>query len=205
VPFNRVGFRNQKRGLPKTEIQGVVRTDADAIHAFHATRINNHSILLHLGVDDDVRGARSGAMAALVASVRHPDFSRRELVGESEKSAIGAGVSAESFLAQKIDGHEATDKKKRNGDCDRGKRFPKISSDQMIRELRDKGFVLGFREESIGGRPNKHVESADKRDVDQQPRSKRLRSEANFFEQPSAEILEGENVTAPAADKTSED
>ena len=75
----------------------------------------------------------------------------------------------------------------------------------MIGEFRNKGFVLGLREESIGGGPNEHVESADERDVDQESRSKRLWGEANFLEYPSAEILEGENVTAPAADKTPED
>ena len=55
-------------------------------------------------------------MATLVTGVRYPDFSGRELVGEAEKSAIKAGVRAESLLSQKIDGHKAADKKKRDGD-----------------------------------------------------------------------------------------
>ena len=111
-------FGTRSVGFPKTEIQGVVRTDADAIHAFHATRINNHSILFHFRVDDHVRSTGGGAVATLVTGVRHADFSGRELVGKAEKSAIRAGVSAESLLSQKIDGHKAADKKKRDSDRD---------------------------------------------------------------------------------------
>jgi hypothetical protein len=55
-------------------------------------------------------------MAALIASISNANFSGRELVGETEKSAIGAGVGAETFLPQKVNGHKAADEKERDGD-----------------------------------------------------------------------------------------
>ena len=144
-------------------------------------------------------------MSALIAGVGDADFSGRQLVSETKKSAIRTGVGAKAFLSQEIDGHETADEKKRDGDCYGRKSFPKISGDKMVGEFRDKRFVVRVYEESIGRGPDKHIQGGDERDIDQEPRSKRFRSEANFLQHPSAEILQGENVTAPAADKTSED
>ena len=76
-------------------------------------------------------------MPALIAGVGDADFSGRELVGETEETAIRAGVGAKAFLSQKINGHEAADEKKRDGDRDGRKRCPKIAGDQMIGELRE--------------------------------------------------------------------
>jgi hypothetical protein len=69
-------------------------------------------------VDENVRSAGSCAVATLIAGVGNPDSEWRELVRETKKTAIRTGIGAESLLSQKIDGHEAADKKKRNGDCD---------------------------------------------------------------------------------------
>jgi hypothetical protein len=55
-------------------------------------------------------------VATLIAGVGNADFSGRQFVGETEKSAIRTGVGAKAFLPQKINRHEAADKKKRNGD-----------------------------------------------------------------------------------------
>ncbi|PYJ11353.1 MAG: hypothetical protein DME93_09960 [Verrucomicrobia bacterium] len=75
----------------------------------------------------------------------------------------------------------------------------------MVGKFRDKRSVVRVYKESIRGGPNKHVQGADKRDIHQQPGAKRLGSETNFLQHPPAEILQSENVTTPAADKTPED
>ena len=120
-------------------------------------------------------------MATLIARVGDANFSGRDLVSETEEAAIRAGVGAKAFRSQKINGHETADEKKRDGDCDGGKSFPKIAGDQMIGELRNQRFVFRLREDSKNRRPNEHIESGDERNVDQQPRSKRLRREADFL------------------------
>ena len=55
----------------------------------------------HFRVHEHVRGACHGTVAALIAGVRNPDFSRRQFVRETKKSPIGTGIGAESFLPQK--------------------------------------------------------------------------------------------------------
>ena len=89
---------------------------------------------------EHVRGARHGAVAALIAGVRDPDFSRRQFVRETKKSPVGTGIGAEAFLPQKINGQESADEKKRNGDRDRRKSFPKITGDKMVGEFREERF-----------------------------------------------------------------
>ena len=76
-------------------------------------------------------------MAALIAGVGNPDFSRRQFVRETKKSPIGTGIGAEAFLPQKINGQKSADEKERNGDRDRRKSFPKITGDKMVGEFRD--------------------------------------------------------------------
>ncbi len=83
-------------------------------------------------------------MPALIAGVGDADFSGRQLVSETKKSAIRAGVGAEAFLPQKINGHEAADEKKRNRDRDRRKSFPEIAGDEMVGEFRNERFASGF-------------------------------------------------------------
>ena len=75
----------------------------------------------------------------------------------------------------------------------------------MVGEFREEWFGRWLCKKAIRRGPDKHIEGGDKRNINQQPGSKRLRSEANFFKCPGAEILERENVTTPAADKTAED
>ena len=107
-------------------------------------------------------------MAALIARRCYTDFSGRQLVGQPEKSAIRTGISTKAFLPQKIDGHETADEKKRDGHSYRGKRLPEISSHQMIGEFGDKRF-LWLREQSIDDGPDKHVQRANERNINQQP------------------------------------
>src|SRR4029077_8308945 len=205
MSLNDIRFRSQERRLSKAEIERIVWTYADAIHAFHATRIDHHSVLFHFRMHQHVRSARGSAMPALIARRGDADFSRRELVGETEKTPIRAGISAKAFLPQKIDRGEATNKQKRDGNRDGRKGRPKIRGHQMIGEFRDDWFVRWFRKQSISYGPDKHVQRGAERDVHQEPRPKRLRIEGTFLEQPSAEILQRQNVTTPAANKTSED
>ena len=75
----------------------------------------------------------------------------------------------------------------------------------MIGEFGDDWSGPRIRKQSIGCGPDKHVERGDKRDIDQEPRPKRLRMKAHFLEQPPAEILQSKNVTTPATNKTPED
>src|SRR5262249_62024802 len=100
--------------------------------------------------------------------------------------------------------HKTANEKKRDGHCYGWKRLPKISSHQMIGEFGNKRFMR-FREQSIYDRPDKHVKRTDKRHINQQSRSKWLRRQTHFFQQPSAEILQREDMTAPAADISPED
>src|SRR5262249_5667564 len=74
----------------------------------------------------------------------------------------------------------------------------------MIGEFGNERFMR-FREQSIYDRPDKHVKRTDKRNINQQSRSKWLRRQTHFFQQPSAEILQREDMTAPAADISPED
>src|SRR6266508_2155493 len=205
MSLNDIRFRSQKRRLPKTEIERVVWTNADAIHAFHATRIDNHPVLLHFRVHLHVRSARGSTMPALIARRRDPDFSRREFVGETEETPIRARISAKAFLPQKINGDEAANKQKRDGHRDRRKRRPKICGHQMIREFRDDWSVSRIRKQSISNGPDKHVQRRAERDIHQEPRPKRLRMKTHFLEQPAAEILQCKYVTTPPTNKTSED
>src|SRR6266853_6367720 len=158
MSLNDIRFRSQERRLPKTEIERVVWTYADAIHAFHATRIDHHPVLLHLRMHLHVRSARGSAMPALIARRRNADFSRRKFIGETEETAIRAGISAKAFLPQKINCHEAANKQKRNCHYDRRKRLPKICGYQMIRKFRDDWFVSRSRKQSISYGPDKHVQ-----------------------------------------------
>ncbi len=144
-------------------------------------------------------------MPALIARRRNADFSRRKFIGETEETAVRAGISAKAFLAQKINCHEAANKQKRNCHRDRRKRLPKICGHQMIGEFRDDRFVARFRKQSISDGPDEHVQCGNERNIHQEPRSKRLRMKVHFLEQPSAEILQRKNVTTPATNKTSED
>ena len=59
--------------------------------------------------------------------------------------------------------------------------------------------------QSISYGPDKHVQRGAERDIHQEPRPKRLRMKTHFLEQPAAEILQRENVTTPATNKTPED
>ena len=86
-----------------------------------------------------------------------------------------------------------------------GKRLPKICGDQMIGEFGNQRRVLRVPRNSKHHGPDKHVERGDERHIHQHPRPKWLWVEANFLQQPPAEILQRENVTAPAAHKTPED
>src|SRR5215216_1951529 len=122
MSLNDIRFRSQERRLSKAEVERVVWTYADAIHAFHATRIDDHPVLLHFRMHQHIRSAGCSAMPALIARRRDADFSRREFVGETEKTAIRAGISAKAFLPQKINRAEAANKQKRDGHCDRRKR-----------------------------------------------------------------------------------
>jgi len=142
-------------------------------------------------------------VAALIARRRDPNFAGRELVSETEETAVRTGIGAKAFLPQKIDRHETADEKKRDGHCYRGKRLPKIGSHQMIGEFGNKRFVRR-REESINRGPNKHVQRANERHIHQQSRPERLWMKPHLFQQPAAEILQSENVTAPAANVSPE-
>src|SRR6267154_2889270 len=140
MSLNDIRFRSQERRLPKAEIERVVWAYADAIHAFHATRIDHHPVLLHFRMHLHVRSARGSAMPALIARRRDADFSRREFVGETEETAVWTGIGAKPFLPQKINRDEAANKQKRDGHCDRRKRLPKICGHQMIGEFRNDWF-----------------------------------------------------------------
>ena len=100
-PGERIVFldrlRYAHRRFAKTEIQSVVRTYADAVHTFHTTRIDDHSVLLDFGVDDDVRCADGGAMATFITGVGDADLARCKFVCDAEKTAIRTGVSAKPF------------------------------------------------------------------------------------------------------------
>src|SRR5947208_10281887 len=106
-------------------------------------------------------------MAALIASGRNADFSGRELIGKTKKSAVRTGISAKAFLPQKINCHETADEKKRDSHSHRREGLPKIRGHQMIGEFRDKRSVFRVVEESIRRGPDKHVERGDERDIHQ--------------------------------------
>ncbi len=144
-------------------------------------------------------------MPALIAGIGNADFSGRDLIGNPEKAAVWTSVSAETFLSQKIDGHKSADKKKRNGNIPGRESRPKFVRDQMIRPLRDQRLVFRFCEISIDGRINEHIKRDNERDKDQKPRAKRLRRKPEFLEQPAAEILKSDDVTAPAANESPKD
>ena len=132
-------------------------------------------------MDENVRRACGSAVPTLIAGVGHANFSRRKLVGETEKSTIRTGVGAKTLLSQKINSHESANEKKWDSDCDGRERCPKISGNEMVGEFRDKRSVLWAGKEFIDCRPDEHIQSADEWDIDQQPRSKRLRGEPNFL------------------------
>ena len=193
------------RRLAETEVEGVVGADADAVHALHAARIHDHPVRLHLRVDQDVRGADGGAMPALIAGVGHPDLPGRHLVGEDEEAAVGAGVGAEALRPQEVDGHEPADEQERDGHRDGGEGRPELAGHEMVGERRHQRRVRRLREEPERGRPDEHVQRGQERDEDEQPGPERLRRDAHLLHQPGAEVLEGQDVAAPAADETPED
>src|SRR5204863_8190949 len=181
MPLNDIRFRSQERRLPKAEIQRVVWTYADAIHAFHATRIDHHPVLLHFRMHQHVRSARGSAMPALMALRRDANLSRRKFVGETEETPIRARISAKAFLPQKINGDEAANKQKRDGHCYRRKRRPKICGHQMIREFRNDWSSPRLPKQSINYGPDKHIQRGAEWDIHEEPRPKRLRMKTNFL------------------------
>ena len=88
-------------------------------------------------MDGDIRGARRSAMAALIAGVGNTNFSRRKFVRQTKKTAIGAGVGAETFLTEKINSHESANEKKRDRHRDRRECFPEIRGDEVIGKFRE--------------------------------------------------------------------
>src|SRR5260370_37799584 len=122
-----------------------------------------------------VRSARGSALPGVIACRRDADFSRLEFDGENEEHPIRGGISAKAFLPQKINGDEAANKQKRDGDRDRRKRRPKSCGHQMICEFRDDWSVARVRKQSISYGPDKHVQRGAERDIHQEPRPKRLR------------------------------
>src|SRR6266480_4349413 len=205
MPLNDIRFRSQERRFAKAEIKRVVWTYADAIHAFHATRIDHHPVLLHFRMHQHVRSAGGSAMPALIARRRDPDFSQREFVGKTEETSIRARVSAKALLPQKINRNEAANKQKRDGNRDRRKCRPKICGHQMIREFRNDWSSSRLPKQSISYGPDKHVQRGDEGDIHEEPRPKWLRMKTNFLEQPAAQILQRKYVTTPATNKTPED
>src|SRR5438046_9992865 len=117
MSLNDIRFGSQERRLSKAEVERVVWTYADAIHAFHATRVDHHPVLLHFRMHQHVRSARGSAMSALIARRRDADFSRREFVGETEETAVWTGIRAKAFLPQKINCHKSADEQKGYGHC----------------------------------------------------------------------------------------
>ena len=93
----------------ETEIQGVVRAYADAVHALHAARVDDHSVLFYFCVNEYVRRADSRAVAAMVAGVGHAYLAGCDFVGEAEKPAVRTRVSAEPLLPKEIHRHEPAD------------------------------------------------------------------------------------------------
>src|SRR6059058_1714847 len=144
-------------------------------------------------------------MATLIARGRDTDFSRRKFVGQPKESAVRTGVGAKAFLSQKINGHETADEKKRDCNCNRRESLPKIGGYQMVGELGNERRALGVMKHSIRGRPHKHVQCANERDIYEQTRSKWLRMKPYFLQQPATQILQSENVTAPPTYKPSQD
>ena len=102
-------------------------------------------------------------MSALITSVGDADFSGRDFIGETEKSAVRTSVSAKSFLSQKIDGHKSADEEKRNGNEDGRKSCPKFARYQMVGKLWYQRLVLRRGEISNDGRINEHIQRDDER------------------------------------------
>src|SRR5262245_31266087 len=75
----------------------------------------------------------------------------------------------------------------------------------MIGEFWNDWFVRGLGKQTICSWPHEHVQCRDERDIHQKTRPKLLQMKPHFLEQPAAEILQGENVTTPATNKTPED
>src|SRR4030095_4447480 len=198
MSLNDVRFRSQERRLPKAEIKRVVRANADAIHAFHAAGVAHHPVLLHFRVHQDVRSARGSALPALIARRCDADFSRREFVGEPEKTAVWAGIGAKAFLPQKINCHKAADQQKWDGHCNRRERRPKVCGHQMIAEFGKDWFVRGVRKQTVCRGPDKHVQRGEERDIHQEPRPKRLGMKTYFLLETTEEIPQRYNVTTPA-------
>src|SRR5436190_19722872 len=113
MPPNDNRYRSQERRFPKAEIKRVVWTYADAIHSFHASRIDHHPVLLHFRMHQNVGSACGGAMSALIARGSDADFSRRKFICEAKETAVRTGISAKAFLPQEINCHEAANEQKR--------------------------------------------------------------------------------------------
>ena len=95
-------------------------------------------------MDEHVRGARRGAVAALITGVRNPDFSRRQFVRETKKSPIGTGVGAEAFLSQKINGQNPQMKRKGMATATEGKVSQKLLVTRWLVNFGKSGPVAGF-------------------------------------------------------------
>ena len=120
-------------------------------------------------------------MTTLIARRRDADFPKRKFVGHTEKTPVRACVGAKAFLPQEINRDEATDKQKRDRDCDGRERGPKICGHQMIREFRDDWFVCRLRKDAIRNGPNKHVKRSAERHIHKEPRPERLRMQSYFL------------------------
>ena len=164
VPGNR--FLNRSRWLPETPVKSIIRADAHAIHAFHAARIDDHSVLFHFLMHDHIRCTCCRAVPALITCVRYADLSRRDLISQTEEPAVRACVGAKSFRTQKIYCHEPTNEQERNGDPKRRECRPEICRNDVVSECRKQRQLVRFGQRARDRRPHEHIKGDDQRDED---------------------------------------
>jgi hypothetical protein len=134
----------------------------------------------------------------MFAVVGDADSSDGGLIDEAEESAVGAGVGAEALAAEDVDDEKSADGEGEQCDADAGKGLPKCGSHEVIGERR------GGRadEPAIGGRPDEHVDREGEGGEDEDSRTERFYLDADFFEEPGAEVLVGDEVASPAAEES---
>ena len=204
------------RKRPEAEEQRVVGAHAHAVLALHAAGVGHHAVVAHLLVHAHVGSAHRGAVTALVARVRDADPPRRHAVRRAEDRPVGAAVGAEALRAQEVDGREPAHGQERHGHPQGRERLPERAGREGQGEAPERGRrvqPVGHRgqprlqrrnQRALEGRPREHVDGDAQRDPDQQPRAERPRPDAGAPHQPAAEVLQRDQVAAPAAHEAAE-
>ena len=182
-------------------VECVIWAVGDAIEALHTALIDHHPEIANFLVHPDVGGADGRAGRTALAGIGDPNTDGSQSIGQRKGRTVRAAVGAIALGPEDKDHEETADEEGQHGDGQTRECRPELTS----HELRgDRSERIADRN-LVDRRPQEHVDKGDDGNRPEQAGAQRPRSDPDFDQQPSAEILERDEVTAPAAEKPTEE